>query len=114
MCYFLCLCKESNQRKHTLLHRLSSLSFNLFNGKFIFANYVGSKEICLQIKTRSGGSEGNPLEHHKRSFIGKKLQKIVNNAPLARQNCPTDLRFVGKFVLFERSEFTNFPLSKPQ
>ena len=33
---------------------------------------------------------------------------------LPRQNCPTDLRFVGKFVLSERSEFTNFPLSKLQ
>ena len=63
--YFLCFAKESNQRKATLLCRLSSLSLNLLHGKFR-TRYAQTNEISLQIQTHSGVKKREPdsFEHY--------------------------------------------------
>ncbi|TRC49725.1 hypothetical protein FEA40_03320 [Mannheimia haemolytica] len=53
-----------------------------------------NKEFFLQIQSRSGGSEGNPAEHHFAKFFKKITACMVGSGSLL--SCPNDLRFLGK------------------
>nr|ASW16751.1 hypothetical protein B824_25345 [Mannheimia haemolytica USDA-ARS-USMARC-184] len=53
-----------------------------------------NKEFFLQIQSRSGGSEGDPAEHHFAKFFKKITACMVGSGSLL--SCPNDLKFLGK------------------